>query len=629
MLTLLILWPFLMAVCATTGLAVLRLTGSARFDRAGDRLILAVWLGLGVLSVLLQAISLALPLSPLVGIVLAGLLVFFSLLRPDVRADIAALRTGLSLPMLLAALLLLAGVAAYAAQPVLLYDTGLYHFGAISWLSRFGAVPGLALIHIRFSFISSWFALAAPFNAPGFQTHMAALTGGVVLLLASVHLLLCATRCLMNRARPADWLAFSALTLVILIGLHLSSFVSASPDVPIVVLTIVIAWTMMLILDSRKANKSNEVNLGTALVPFILSMSAATMKLSAVPLVIVSALFYLRYFFSGRSLLVLTVVGLVMIAPTIAMQIVFSGCPFFPTGAPCLGVPWRLDPGEGPRIAGAITEWARWNGPAPPHANTFNWLGRWVLMGTSLKSKLLILSIFMIVLGWAMLVVKRQSRIGRTILILGSAGLISVGMFRAHHLLIVLALLLPLVTYKTRFMGKAWLTALSISGVVLMISGAPDLRFGLGYVAILCSCIAVAYCHSLERLLEPVTLRLQSPRLARHLLPLLLAGAGLTLSAYSLRQRVSRAGLAVDAGPRGFLVLPPRLPVVEVMRVRMNGVEFYQPVRGDQCWGAPLPCVPSTDTLADVTLRDPVRGIAAGFKHGPEPVPNAPPSTSR
>ena len=55
--------------------------------------------------------------------------------------------------------------AALASDPVTLYDSLVYHVGIIRWLREHGVVPGIALIHIRLGHMSTWFTLAAAFDA--------------------------------------------------------------------------------------------------------------------------------------------------------------------------------------------------------------------------------------------------------------------------------------------------------------------------------------------------------------------------------------------------------------------------------------------------------------------------------
>jgi len=47
-----------------------------------------------------------------------------------------------------------------------------------------------------------------------------------------------------------------------------------------------------------------------------------------------------------------------------------------------------------------------------------------------------------------------------------------------------------------------------------------------------------------------------------------------------------------------------------------NGLDYLQPVGSDQCWGAPIPCIPG-GLKPGVALRDSSRGLRGGFV--PEP----------
>src|SRR6266849_3441253 len=210
MISFIILWLALIVVCTIVGVNILQLLRTRQFDRSGDRFIVSVWLGIAVVSLLLLTASLVVALTPLVGTMLAAGLVSISLLRRDTRREVRTFSVALSLRLILGALVLALGVAVYTSQPIRYYDTGLYHFGAIRWLSRFGAVPGLALLHFRFGLASAWFTLGAPFNAGFLEARTTALLPGLALFLAGSHFLICTSRCLLDRARLSDRFIVSA-----------------------------------------------------------------------------------------------------------------------------------------------------------------------------------------------------------------------------------------------------------------------------------------------------------------------------------------------------------------------------------------------------------------------------------
>jgi hypothetical protein len=74
-------------------------------------------------------------------------------------------------------------------------------------------------------------------------------------------------------------------------------------------------------------------------------------------------------------------------------------------------------------------------------------------------------------------------------------------------------------------------------------------------------------------------------------------------------------------------LLPPPLPQSAIVQKTTNAITYFAPKSGDlplydgspytaeqvdRCWAAPLPCAYMIGP--DVQLRDPVRGVAAGFE---------------
>lgn len=82
-----------------------------------------------------------------------------------------------------AAVLIAIGVAYVAGGYVGLYDSGLYHLQMNRMLGAYGTLPGAALLHARFSFSSSWFALSGALGTD----RLAALGNGVVTWAAMLH----------------------------------------------------------------------------------------------------------------------------------------------------------------------------------------------------------------------------------------------------------------------------------------------------------------------------------------------------------------------------------------------------------------------------------------------------------
>ena len=101
-------------------------------------------------------------------------------------------------------------------------------------------------MHFRLGFTSSWFALAAPFNAAGFDScHRC--YGRLGLFLLTLQTLICLSRVLEAMGRRADWLFISGATLLMPVFVWHAVPISANPDVPLAILVLVTGWTIVVL----------------------------------------------------------------------------------------------------------------------------------------------------------------------------------------------------------------------------------------------------------------------------------------------------------------------------------------------------------------------------------------------
>lgn len=196
----------LIAVSGTCGFAIgspliTRLAPAACFDRSADKAIISTWLGTLVLANTYFAASLFSPLTPAVVITITLCLMIPAFLSQLNRAWIKELAGNFSAGPLLGVTALTLGVASYCSQVIVWYDTRLYHLQVIKWLSEYGLVPGLGLIHTRFGYPSSWFSLAASVNHGMLQGRIGSFTGGICLLLLIVHFLIALLRIITGRGK--------------------------------------------------------------------------------------------------------------------------------------------------------------------------------------------------------------------------------------------------------------------------------------------------------------------------------------------------------------------------------------------------------------------------------------------
>lgn len=612
-----ILWFVLIIVSTPIGLNILKLTRAAEFERPGDRFMISVWLGLSIISVLLLTASLSFALSPKLLVVIATPIFLLSLCRSAIRYEIGTWLRQMEWPAFVGVLGLVIGVAAYSVQPIRYYDTGLYHFGAVRWLSRFGAVTGLGLIHIRFGAASSWFALFAPFNAGRLEGRIGMLLSGLSLLLASCHLVLCLNRCLLRRAKEADWFIVSATLFLIPCAIYWRMFTSMAPDVAVIMATIAVSWAILIISRSPRSPETY-VAVDPSIIPFILASWAVSVKLSALGLIVVTAVFCVyRNRRHLRSLVWPVLAGALFLIPLISYQVVTAGCPLLPTGIMCLHTPWSVGAPAAKELTALITDWSKWGGAPPPDAGRFDWLWRaWLTQGTTYKSVLVVFASTIIAIAGYAIKQRYGTRPGVWLIRLGIAGAAALLMFRATNLLLLYLIVVSLFTVRSQFTGKYWVLGIGLCGAAIALCSAPNFRYNFGYITILVAVILVSRRDTLERFCYliaktiPASKRIP-PLLALSIILAILVGFSRVLLPNQPSPRMIFASTE-EEGPSLFW--PPHLPTAVVVKQRVNDIDYYVPAQGDQCWASAIPCAPNTIS-SDISLRDPPRDLSGGFQH--------------
>jgi len=494
MAALLLAWLLIGTLAVPAGWWLLARADAARtLDRVGDRAVAAAWLGLSACALPYAALSLAGPLLSWRSPALAALLCVALWSRDGVRAEARALRAALGAQRVavgVAALAALA-VAAHATQPVSNYDPGLYHYQHIQWLADTGVVRGLGLVHSRFGFAGSWFAWPALFDVGPMRARVPTLGGGLVMLLALWHWLLCVWRCLQRRARPADRFACVGLGLLLLYVIDKGWFNATSPDAPVLVLGLLCGWTMLL--APRAANA----------LPLWFALCALGWKLSAAPLLLVAASHAgIRH--TWRTI----PWALPLAAVLVAQSFIANGCLAYPVARSCLDVDWGVGATMATRDAAEVLWWARWAGPPPAGADG-NWWPSW------LSAHDLELGLFAVaVLALALRVPRWRAQPGAADILLQAALCIGFGMLSAPDV---------------RFFGGSLFALLGLAGFAwwpvtttpVASRAQPPAWTGVAAGALLVAMTIVALAH------KPIAVLLLPPRIEARALTLTTNASGL------------------------------------------------------------------------------------------------------
>jgi hypothetical protein len=530
--------------------------------------VLMTWLGVLALGIALFSASLWLPLSPAVGMGVGGCLAGIALVQPTVRKDILQLGQALGWihRLALGAIALL--VAAATLAPVTWIDTGLYHYGTLRWLADYGTVVGVALIHDRFGFASSWFTLAAPFNPDVLGSHGTAIANGFLLWLLLLQGWAALTRIVTAKATIPDWFGVSSLAILIALffgsSLMMEIVVSPSPDIPIIVLAMLLSC-LLLISDEQNPTTAD----GLTFLILGLGAAAVTVKLSGLPLLGIGGLVFLaRFYTRPRSLLLGIGIVAIILTPLLIFGWLTSGCPLYPSGILCLDLPWSLPQDIGDDARAQIHGWQLWFGSPPEGTPWLPWVFReWLFL--SITNKLLIL------LGLISLV---------------ATGFLLRRWWRSPARAVI--------------RGPIWVSALGLFGSAFALILSPLIRFGLGYL-ILIPAMAIAWLG--HAWIEPRWARLPVARMT-------LSGRSRAVALVLL----GIIGLVTLSRGRSHLLLPPPLPSVPLTPNQVHDVVYVHPVRvgEDLCWDAPNPCALGPLDL-EIRLRHPEAGLAGGLERVP------------
>ena len=625
MLYFLLSWCLLLGVSLALGSVVFADLRPLRLDRLLDRVLIAIWLGLGVTAIVLLLVSYVTPLSPVVGLALFVTVMIRSAVQwrdlkaaivlnevlhqvPQPKTQDKLLRIPpiqISKSVLWGTGLVTVGLAAWVDRPVVWNDTGYYHYSLIQWLGTYGTVPGLALLFNNLGFTSAWFALATPFNPVVFEGRAVAVTNGFAFLLLLGQWAIALRSILQphfqpqgqKQARLADYFSVIWGALLIPVTLFMKPLseilLSPSPDLPVTILVGVIAWVMLLVGDRAEnlsaetfgAEKSGSRLLDNRdrLIPVMFAVMAVSFKLIALPLLPITLLFALW----RQPLRVWLMTGMVTLCgllPLIVGNLMTSGCPLYPGNVLCLDLPWTPARSAIAQVAQGTHGWTTWYGTPPPGANPWLWsLGAW--WSSSSKEKITAIGIILAL----------ASALGvMGVAVIGRSGLKVESLMR-----------------KLDSCPELWVSLMGILGISFVMLTSPFFRFSVPYILTLLAISGAVVWSKVGPDRSSTPLRTEPPSAIDRSEKIGLWGAaGLFLVTLCLVLH------------RSTLLLPPPMVFSSTWVTRMtNGIEYFAPQSGDvqqetvahkdMCWNAPIPC--AYDIAPSVHLRDADRGIAGGF----------------
>ncbi len=302
--------------------------------------------GLLILAWLLQLQSVFYALSP------------WALLLPALSSFLLLTRLRLKIPLREFLWLLLCAMAAsiLTAGFIDYGDSGIYHHQAMAWQSRFGAVPGLALLCEQYGYHSSWLSLPAPFHHGFLTHHVSSLPATLMtaLLLMGSTLFLFPKR---SFRHPTLSLINTACLLLLLFLYSKAVFNSPNPDLGIFLGTLLLALGILLTSPAFR--------------PAILALSIFVFSVKGSALIWIPIAYFLDRTPFKKKL------TLLLLLPPAMQSILLSGALFAPLPLLPFPVSWAPSFSSLLDSTQTIREFSRWAGFPPAGAKPWDWLMGW------------------------------------------------------------------------------------------------------------------------------------------------------------------------------------------------------------------------------------------------------------
>ena len=286
-----------------------------------------------------------------------------------------------------AGILLLILVCAYfTSRGSYISDTNLYHAQCIRWLEEYGILKGLANIQSRAAYNSSAFCLSALYSMKYvFGQSMHALQGFMALLLGSICLDIGG---LFKRKKPllSDFMRLGAIYYLTLLHREIMS-PSSDFAVMITLFYIIIVW-----LDLLEQKEASTVPYSLLCVAGVYTV---TLKLTAglILILLIKPIVMLVREKKGKEILTWLLLGLIVIAPYLARNVVISGWLIYPlTALDLFDVDWKVPADLVDADAFQITTWGKGIHEYELYGGPATWWPNWFMTTLTSTEKLLILA---------------------------------------------------------------------------------------------------------------------------------------------------------------------------------------------------------------------------------------------
>lgn len=297
--------------------------------------------GLLVITLITQIIALVAPIDALAFLFISALLLLCCVWKRKLVYSVYHSIVSNIKQIPIAGLVLIGSIwlviLQFSAGPTLMDDTESYHIQMIKWLREYGTVPGIANLHERYGFNSSWFSTISFFLPFSSTSNFFTALNGLLSVWMSVFLISKFSKRVSSH--PQQWpiatSAFVVFSLSILCFPLLRGNAATSNYDFVTTFLIVV-----LFFETIQAKRSSALTSEWFLWPVFLF----TVRIVNFPLLLLSIASLMIRLRKKQQVLKLLTLSFLLVIPFLARNVMLSGYPFYPARAfDLFQVDWKVD----------------------------------------------------------------------------------------------------------------------------------------------------------------------------------------------------------------------------------------------------------------------------------------------
>lgn len=334
---------YITIICFVWGVFVYRLMAvTAKNIASYPHFSMICLIGFAAITSIAGIFSLFIPLGGWQGQLIVLIPFLFFLLSSNkkfiiekIKSDISRLKFPALLLFIVYFLLLLVMSSWKIVHP----DTLNYHAQTIQWIEKYKAIPGIVHLHSRFGYQGLWFTACALFSFKFIGGNATTFINTAVLIWYILFIVYKINICLAQKENYFNgflWLSLLGISSWSYTEVRLTA-TSASPDFIAALFILAIVY---LLLHKKESEKNDWL-----LISF-LSLTAITIKLAALPVIIISVIAAITFLIEKKikSFILLLTISACTLLPFVARNIISTGYVVFPsTTLDIVKVDWKYN----------------------------------------------------------------------------------------------------------------------------------------------------------------------------------------------------------------------------------------------------------------------------------------------